>query len=37
MLQLALKDWGYYGGGIDGDFAHHSVRALQRSINDGRW
>lgn len=37
MLQLWLQDNGYYGGGIDCDFGHHSVMALQRSINDGRW
>lgn len=37
MLQLWLRDEGYYTGGIDGDFGQHSVKALQRSLNDGRW
>ena len=37
MLQLFLKDHGYYDGGIDDDFGYHSVMALQRSINDGLW
>lgn len=36
-IQLALQDMGYYGGGIDGDFGHHSVVALQRSLNDRMW
>ena len=36
-LQCHLKKMGYYGGDIDHDFAQHSVRALQRSLNDRRW
>ena len=36
-LQLVLKDMGYYTGPIDCDFAHHSVVAWQRSLNDRRW
>lgn len=36
-VQNHLKRLGYYGGGIDGDFGPHSVRALQQSINDGKW
>lgn len=36
-LQTFLKTHGYYTGGIDSDFAHHSVVALQQSINDGVW
>lgn len=37
MLQLWLKDKGYYDGPIDCDFGQHSVKALQRSINDRVW
>lgn len=37
MLQGWLKEMGYYSGGVDGDFGHHSVVALQRSLNDRRW
>lgn len=36
-LQSYLKKLGYYTGGIDHDFAQHSVKALQKSINDGKW
>ena len=37
-IQKQLKQWGYYKGRTDdGDFAHHSVQCLQRSINDGKW
>lgn len=36
-LQTYLKRLGYYGGDIEGDFGYHSVKALQQSINDGRW
>lgn len=36
-LQAYLKKLGYYTGGIDHDFAQHSVKALQQSINDGIW
>lgn len=36
-IQAWLRDTGYYAGGIDGDFGQHSVKALQRSLNDGRW
>lgn len=36
-LQAWLRDAGYYAGGIDGDFGQHSVKALQRSLNDKRW
>lgn len=37
QIQALLKHWGYYNGLIDGDFAHHSVCALQQSLNDERW
>lgn len=37
QTQALLKHWGYYGGDLDGDFGHHSVVALQRSLNDRRW
>lgn len=37
-IQTQLKRWGYYTGRTDdGDFGHHSVESLQRSINDGKW
>lgn len=36
-LQEQLKGWGYYTGGYDDDFYHHSVESLQRSLNDERW
>lgn len=36
-LQQALKRWGYYGGGIDGDFGPTSAKALQQSLNDEVW
>lgn len=36
-LQTYLKRKGYYDGPIDSDFAQHSVKALQRSLNDGIW
>lgn len=36
-IQRLLKTNGYYDGGIDSDFAHHSVKALQHSLNDGMW
>lgn len=37
QVQALLRHWGYYAGEIDGDFGHHSVCALQQSLNDGRW
>lgn len=37
QIQALLRHWGYYTGAIDGDFGHHSVESLQRSLNDGRW
>jgi hypothetical protein len=36
-MQLTLREMGYYTGNIDHDFAHHSVEALQLSLNDGKW
>ena len=36
-IQRRLKEWGYYTGRFDGDFGHHSVEALQQSLNDGKW
>jgi len=36
-IQRRLKTWGYYTGEIDGYFGPASVRALQRSLNDGKW
>ena len=36
-IQRKLKSWGYYKGRIDGDFGHHSVEALQKSLNDRKW
>lgn len=36
-IQRLLKSWGYYTGNIDSDFAHHSVEALQQSLNDDAW
>ena len=36
-LQEFLTDHGYDCEGIDGYFGRDSVRALQRSLNDGRW
>ena len=36
-LQGYLRRLGYYGGGIDSDFGQHSVKALQQSLNDGKW
>lgn len=37
QTQALLREWGYYDGPIDGDFGQHSVKALQRSLNDERW
>lgn len=36
-IQQYLKKLGYYTGEVDGYFGHHSVNALQRSLNDRRW
>lgn len=36
-IQRRLERWGYYRGGVDGVFGHHSVVALQQSLNDGKW
>ena len=36
-IQKFLKDGGYYDGEIDCDFGPNSVRALQKSLNDGVW
>lgn len=36
-MQRRLKSLGYYTGEIDKDFGHHSVEALQMSLNDGKW
>jgi hypothetical protein len=36
-MQRELKEMGYYTGGFDHDFAQHSVKALQMSLNDGAW
>lgn len=36
-IQRVLRKWGYYHGGLDSDFGHHSVESLQRSLNDDRW
>ena len=34
-MQRYLKELGYYTGGFDHDFAHHSVEALQMALNAG--
>lgn len=36
-IQKFLKSKHYYTGDIDSDFAHHSVKALQESLNDEIW
>lgn len=36
-LQGRLREWGLYDGEVDSVFGHHSVEALQASLNEGRW
>ena len=36
LLQLYLKELGYYTGTTRGEFGPRSVRALQRALNDGK-